>query len=146
MAQNSPAPAMERMQPETLDPELAHADGALGFVVVEGDAQVAGEPQVVVLAGLHPGRERVPFLLQFPPAGGVEGDARGGGLAEPVLVLCPCLRVSGGGPGLAGGPGCVFEGEQRVNGLPCPRLVQAGAGLGDRDELPEQVGVAKSVA
>jgi hypothetical protein len=86
------------------------------------------------------------LLLQFPVAAGVEGDPGGGSLAEPVLMLSPDLLVNGGVPGLAGGFGGVLQCEQRVDGLLRPCLVQAGARLGDRDQLPEQVRVAQGVA
>jgi hypothetical protein len=36
--------------------------------------QVTGEPQVVVLSGVHPGSERVPFPLQLAVAADVERD------------------------------------------------------------------------
>jgi hypothetical protein len=72
-------------------------------------------------------------------AAGVEGDPGGGGLAVPVLVLCQDLRVHGGLAGGAGGSGGLVQGEQRVDCLLRPRTVQARAGLGDRDELAEEM-------
>jgi hypothetical protein len=73
------------MQPEILIRSLL-IRMVLSFVIVKRDARVAGEPQVGVLAGLHPGGERVALLLQFPVAARVEGDPGGGSLAEPVLA------------------------------------------------------------
>ena len=125
-----------------LDAELAHPDGLLSRVIAERDAQVAGEPEVVGLAVLHPRGEGVPLLLELALAGGVEGGPGGGGLAVPVLVLVPGFRV---GRVLACGPGGIcglVQGQERVDGLLRPRLVQVGAGLGDRDQLPEDVGTA----
>ncbi len=96
MAQNSSAPAMERMQPETLMRSLAMRMDCSAGLLRERDAQVAGEPEVVVLAGLHPGGEGVAFLLQLAAAAGVERDPGGRGLAVPVLVLLADFRVDGG--------------------------------------------------
>jgi alkanesulfonate monooxygenase SsuD/methylene tetrahydromethanopterin reductase-like flavin-dependent oxidoreductase (luciferase family) len=68
-------------------------------------------------AGLHPGGEGVPFLLQLALAGGVEGDPGGGRLTEPVLVFCPGLRGDGGFAGVAGGFRGLVQREQRVGPL-----------------------------
>jgi hypothetical protein len=57
---------MERMQLGDLDPQLAHPDDLFRRVVRERDAQVAGKPQVIRLAGLHPGSEGVPFSWSLP--------------------------------------------------------------------------------
>ena len=67
----------------------------------------------------------MPFLLEFPAAGRVEGDAGPGCLAVPVLVLLPGLRV---------------------DGLLRPGLAEGCSGIGDRGELAEHVGTAQGVA
>jgi hypothetical protein len=110
-------------------------------VVRERDAQVTGEPQVVVPAVLHPGGEGVPFLLELPVPGGVDRDPGLRGLAVPVLVLLAGLGTEGAVPCLAGGFRGLAEGQERVDGLlrPCP--VEACTGVGDGGELPEQVSV-----
>jgi hypothetical protein len=128
-----------------LDPEFAHADCLLGGVVSERDAQVAGEPQVVGLAGLHPGGEGVPFLLELALAGGVEGDPGLRGLAVPVLVLGAGFRVDGGPACGAGGVGGLVQGEERVDGLLRPGPVEVRAGLGGRGQLAQHVRSAQSV-
>ena len=67
-----------------LDPQLAHPDLAFGGVVVEQDAGVGGEPEVVILALAEPAGEGVVLSRQRPGAGGglLLADQDGG--AEPV--------------------------------------------------------------
>ena len=54
-----------------------------------------GEPEVVIGAVAHPGREGVPFLLQLAAADGVQDDPGIGRLAEPPALLFQDLRVDG---------------------------------------------------
>ena len=56
------------------------------------------------------------------------------------------FRVDGGLACGAGGFGGLVQGQERVDGLLRPRLVQVRAGLGDRDEFPQHVGTAQGVA
>ena len=104
MAQNTSAPAIERMHPETLMRGACSMRIRLlpGFVVAEGNAQVAGEPQVVRLPLLHPGRQGVPFLLQVAAAGGVQRDPGPGGVAEVLGVLGEHVGIDVAVPGLRG--------------------------------------------
>ena len=67
------------------------------------------------------------------------------GVAEPAAVLFQGFRVDGIVPGGAGGVRGLLQFQQRVDGLPRPDHVARGAGLGDRGQLPEQVGTAQSV-
>ena len=129
-----------------LDAELAHPDDALGLVVIEGNPQVRGEPEVVRLAGGHPGGQGVPLPLQGGAAAGVQRDPGGGGLAEPAGVLLQGLRADRGGPVRAGRVRGLLQREQRVDGLPCPGDVGVRAGLGDRGQLAQHVRAAQGVA
>ncbi len=94
--------------------------------------QVCREPQVVRLALLHPGGQGVPFLLQPGAACGVERDAGLSGFLEPVAVLGEDLGVDAVVAGSAGLTCGFLEGEEGIDGLPGPGVVQVGAGLGDR--------------
>ena len=76
-----------------------------------------GEPEVVIGAVAHPGREGVPFLLQLAAAGGVQDDPGIGGLAEPPALLFQDLRVDGAAPGVAGGVRGFLQFQQGVDGL-----------------------------
>jgi hypothetical protein len=96
-----------------LDAELAHPDDLLSFIVVERNLQVMGEPQVVVGAVAHPGREGVPFVLQLAAAGGVQDDPGISRLAEPPALLFEDLRVDGPAAGACG----FLQFQQRVDGL-----------------------------
>jgi len=63
--------------PGDLDPELTHPDHPFRFIVVEGNPQVTGEPQVVAGPFQHPGGQGVAFLLQLGAAGRVERVSAG---------------------------------------------------------------------
>src|ERR1035437_10214956 len=68
------------------DPELTHPDHPFRFIVVEGNPQVTGEPQVVAGPFQHPGGQGGAFLVG-------SGAGRGGG----------GVWGGGGGPRLPGG-------------------------------------------
>jgi len=104
-----------------------------------------GEPEVVIGAVAHPGREGVPFLLQLAAADGVQDDPGIGRLAEPPALLFQDLRVDGAASGVAGGACRFLQGQQGIDGLLRPENVVCGAGLSHRDEFPEQVSTAQSV-
>jgi hypothetical protein len=60
-------------------------------------------------------------------------------------VLFQGFCVDGGVPGGAVGVGGLLQFQQRADGLPRPDHVVFGAGLGDRGQLSQQVGIAQSV-
>jgi hypothetical protein len=60
-------------------------------------------------------------------------------------VQAHCGDADRGLVGGAGGTGGVLQGQQRVNGLPCPDHVGREAGPGDRDELAQQMSTAQSM-
>ena len=128
-----------------LDPQLAHPDDLLGFVIVERNPQVMDEPQVISVAGEHPGGQCVAFLLELAAAGGVQGDPGGGRVAEPSAVLFQDFGVDAAVPAGAGGVRCLLQFQQRIDRLPGPDHVVCGAGLNDRGQLTQQVSIAQSV-
>ena len=107
---------MDRMDPETLMRSLLILI-TFSWVVVERDPQVMGEPEVIVGAVSHPRGQGVPFLLQGAAPGGVQGDPGAGGVPEVFLVLGEQLGLDGVVAGVAGGLGCFFQRQERVDGL-----------------------------
>jgi hypothetical protein len=104
-----------------------------------------GEAEVVIGAGGHPGGQGVMLLLEFAAAGGVQDNPRFRCVAEPAAVLFQDFRIGGVMPAGGGGIRGLLEFQQRVDGLLCPDHVVRGAGLGDRDQLAQQMSIAKSV-
>lgn len=68
MAQNASAPAMLRMQPDTLTRSFDMRISPFGGIVVEGNPGVGDVPQVVVLAGEQPAAQDVVLAHQRPGA------------------------------------------------------------------------------
>src|SRR5271165_4884007 len=66
-------------------PEPRH-NGSIG-IIVGRNPQVMGEPEIVIGAVAHPGRQRVPLSLQLAAAGGVQDDPGIRRVAEPAAVL-----------------------------------------------------------
>src|ERR1035437_2311899 len=72
-------------------------------IIVEGNPQVTGEPQVVAGPFQHPGGQGVAFLVEFGAAGRVECDAGLGGVGEVCAVRDAVLTGDRGLAFLAGG-------------------------------------------
>jgi hypothetical protein len=76
-----------------------------------------GEPEVVIGAVAHPGREGAPFVLQLAAAGGVQDDPGISRLAEPPALPFQDLQAGGAASCFVGGACCFLQGQQGVDGL-----------------------------